>query len=899
MDALTAAIEIMIPHHVLSLAAPLLLQACGAEPRRQKPPEDTIPALDTGPVDDEDPACDTGQLEDDGECVPAACGTGTWGDLQTDDGTIYVDIAASEGGDGSEAAPFASIQAGLDAAGAAGGAMVAVAAGTYPETLELGLTHDGVHLAGRCRDLVTIDASVGGELTAGLDIDLKGSEAAFSGLTVRGSRYVGVLFGSGTVTLKDSFVVGSQYVGIAAHQTGFQPTSLAVESCDVLENAAVGLLSIGSSTSVTLLETTIQDTRAAKSGEGGYGIEVYDGARLDAESCLVAGSSKAGIIAAGSDTEVTLRETTIGDTDPDASGVDGDGIQVVQGASLAAQSCQIEDNTTTGIVLADTDTTASLYGTTIRGTRPDGNGAFGDGIDVYGGASLVAESCAVEENARIGILVGETGSSAELLGTSVMDTRALASGEGGYGMQVFGGASLETESCALQGNTKVGLAVSGPDTVATLRQTAIQDTLPDAEGEHGYGIDIRDGAGLDAEDCELRGNTSLGILAADADTWISLCEVAILNTQPNGDQECGYGVEVYGAHLAMQSCQVEGNTGVGVLAGGVGTSVNLQDTTIAATKRGEIYTIGVGLFAQLSAVVEATNLVVASTEGPGLYAISEDSVLACSSCTLSDSQFAGAVVVADAYLAIHESTIEGTSEQENIGGGVGIYGGPWIGGPPALAVDDTAILDNPIAGIWLSGVGSYSLTGNTIHAGEGWTRHNLTKCGDAVYARDGLTAWDGGSGLLLENNELLGGRGAGLFLDNATCTLSGNSYADNAVDLVAQGSGCDAPPQGHEGETLGSVELCPPYDYATCGDEFSLYLELAVLDSGYGAAFMGPDRHAPGAQQLAALPILPLAPRAEPALFRAPPHRQARTPSTPRGARTADGDTGPRAATFR
>ena len=31
--------------------------------------------------------------------------------------------------------------------------MVAVAAGTYPETLDLDRAHDGVRLAGRCREL--------------------------------------------------------------------------------------------------------------------------------------------------------------------------------------------------------------------------------------------------------------------------------------------------------------------------------------------------------------------------------------------------------------------------------------------------------------------------------------------------------------------------------------------------------------------------------------------------------------------------------------------------------------------------------------------------------------------------------------------------------------------------
>ncbi len=85
--------------------------------------------------------------------------------------------------------------------------------------------------------------------------------------------------------------------------------------------------------------------------------------------------------------------------------------------------------------------------------------------------------------------------------------------------------------------------------------------------------------------------------------------------------------------------------------------------------------------------------------------------------------------------------------------------------------------------------------------------------------------------MLLEDNELLDGLGAGLFLDGASATLSGNIYANNAADLVSQGADCSTPPVGYEAEAFSTVELCPAYDYATCGDEFVLFLELAEPES--------------------------------------------------------------------
>jgi len=359
-----------------------------------------------------------------------------------------------------------------------------------------------------------------------------------------------------------------------------------------------------------------------------------------------------------------------------------------------------------------------------------------------------------------------------------------------------------------------------------------------------------------------------------------LRETAIEDTEPHEDGEYGFGILVFGgASLDGDGCEVEGNNAVGVAAVGGDTWVTLRDTRVAATTRGEIQTVGIGIVAQESATVETTGVEVSSNEGPGLYSLDEGSLLSCSGCVLRDNQFAGAVVVSGAALRIEDSSIEDTVQQENIGGRVGIFAEPWYGEPPALSVSGTTIQDNPVAGIWLSGEGSYWLSGNTIHGGDGWSREGLTKCGDAVYVRDGVEAWDGSSGLLLENNELLDGQGAGLFLDNASATLSSNSYETNAVDLVVQGSDCDTPPDGYDSEALGYAELCPTYDYATCGDEFTLYLTLEEPETGHGAPLMHPGLFDPDVLPLPVLPdirlrrpdiapLVPPVPNAEPPKLR-------------------------------
>ena len=75
------------------------------------------------------------------------------------------------------------------------------------------------------------------------------------------------------------------------------------------------------------------------------------------------------------------------------------------------------------------------------------------------------------------------------------------------------------------------------------------------------------------------------------------------------------------------------------------------------------------------------------------------------------------------------------------------------------------------------------------------------------------------------------------------------------MDLISQGPECSTPAEGYEDEAIGSAELCPTYDYATCGDEFMLYMTLAEPESGYGAAYMSPGLRGPGELHLPTLPV--------------------------------------------
>ena len=598
---------------VVSLAAPLLFLSC-------TPVEPT----DTAPVN----PCEEGFIEDeDGSCIAEACGLGTWGNLPVDGDSVYVNVEAEPDGDGSESAPLTSIQAGLDAAGEAGGGLVAVAGGDYAETLKMIKKHGGVHLAGRCRELVKIDASVGDESTPGIEIDVKGESVEVSGVTVRKSKYAGVLVGSGTVALLDSTVAKNKYVGVWAEQTGAKPINLTLDRCLVRANKDTGLYVYSSGTSVNLMDTTVENTKLVSGGDSANGIYMSGGASLTAQDCTVSGNT-------------------------------GIGIYIASGGILNMKDCVVSGNTGLGVIGTGSDTSLTLQDTVVTNTLPI-ESKSGFGVAVSDGARLEARSSQITKNIGVGLIVMDPGSYVHLEESTISDTKSTGeawlpaeglqgTSSGGVGLMVARGAELYAENSLIARNLQFGVMVFDEGTLATLHSTTIEDTTPSENGYQAVGIEIGGGATFNSEDCLIRGNQGMGLIAYDT-----------------------------------------------------GTNVTLQRTTIASTSHApgspDATTVGLGVVVEAWANVNATELDVVSTEGPGIYVIAAGQ-LSCIGCTIADNQFAGAVVITEGSLELTDSLIEGTTESSNVGGGMGIYANPSITGYdfiPTLTLTNTTIRDNP------------------------------------------------------------------------------------------------------------------------------------------------------------------------------------------------------------
>ncbi len=705
----------------------ILLAACADHPAGKPPADEATP-------------CGEGEIPDDSACVPEACGAGTWGNLSVDDDTVYIDIDAVGDGDGSEAAPLTSVQAGVDLAGDRGGGLVAVAAGTYVEAVAMGGGHDGVTLAGRCRDLVTIDGSAGDKLPVIQIVGARKRPAiGIDGLTMRGGTYGGLWVQQATVSVRAS---------------------------DVRENATLGIV-VGDA-EVILDDVGVYDSQPDQHGDWGRGIDVEGGAALTATGCTIRGNRDAGLVATGAGTEVTLVDAQVLDTAPSADGTGGSGVAIQDGATLSATGCTVQGNSDIGVFATGARTTVELVDDLILDTLPSPDGTGGRGIGVESGAGLTATGCTVQGNTEVGVLARDEGTTIDLVETTIRDTLALPDGTAGIGLQVGFGAMATADRCTIQGNRMVGVSAWSGGTAVDLVDTEVLDTAQSVDGMYGEGISVQGGATLTASGCTVGENTEIGVLAV-----------------------------------------------------GAGTTVDLTHTQVRATQRGRETGFGLGVTAQLEARIRADHTGISDTEGPGVYVVQGGRVELVQ-VELTGNTFAGAVAL-DGSLDLDACSITGTRPDKESGGGFGVYGTAAFG-PPDITLTGSTIGPHDYAAVWLDGPGTYDVEGNQLSGSDGVAQGGSTLHGNAVFAENGVAAWDGTTGLLLSDNLFTSASAIGVLLDDSSAGMDRNEWSGNAVGLRQQA--CNGPdhvagPNDDglvddvapltEADTLGapSAQVCP------------------------------------------------------------------------------------------
>ncbi len=402
------------------------------------------------------------------ECRPVApCADGTWGDIPVDGNTQYVDGSYAGGNsNGTAAQPWTSINDAINAA--AGSAIVAIAAGSYAEEVEI--SDKAVRLWGRCPEMVEIVGPANAMATVFVT-DSYGSE--LHDLAVRSDDGIGVLSSAGELLLERLWLHDIPNRGVSIEET-LGSTTLVVRDSLVENVIEVGVF-VGGSTA-TVERSVIRDVMPHPSFGFGSGMTVKPDtdhvmrATVVARQSLIERTHSCALQIISSD--VTVDGCAVLDTLPEQNGALGIGVGLARDPAFGPpvvdlRGCVIERSHAAGI--SAEASVLSVLNTTIRDTQPQQMaGAFGNGIRVQNdvaaamSSELYLTTSLVEDNHEVGVLGMD--SAITLDGVLVRRTQTRLDGTFGDGValvQSDGGATGTITGSFVNENARAGLANFG------------------------------------------------------------------------------------------------------------------------------------------------------------------------------------------------------------------------------------------------------------------------------------------------------------------------------------------------------------------------------------------------------------------------------------------------------
>jgi len=491
----------------------------------------------------------------------APCGSGTWGDIPTDGATQHVDLNYGGSSDGSAGQPWTSIQAGIDAA--TDGAIVAIAAGSYQESLLV--QGKAVRLWGRCPAMVQVTSS------SATPIRIRWSASEVRNLAVTApTQNVLLNVGGGAtgvivdrVWLHDGAFLGLDIEG------GNPGATLARSLIEDIQGTGV----FGYGAAITVEDSVIRNiSPRASDGNWGEGIRVWDDAvgvssDLQVRRTFIATTHTAGVFVRGS--PLVLSDCLIRDTLPTPAGMSGNGVHgypsVVDGdpANLLVSTSVVEGSHRNGIVADSSE--LWVEHTVVRDVKAvevDGVwasvGIAAITLDDQPRAALTVRSSLVEKTRVYGIVA--SGADAVVEATIVRDTEPIVTGivggvdVGGRGIGVENRsidvpASLVVRGVVIERTHEMALGALGGE--VEVESTRISDVAARSatDGLLGRGINIQIAAetgvpssGLVSDSLVERAHDH-GIMVLDSEATIESTRVRQTMQADNGMFGRGIGVQ--------------------------------------------------------------------------------------------------------------------------------------------------------------------------------------------------------------------------------------------------------------------------------------------------------------------------------------------------------------------
>lgn len=349
------------------------------------------------------------------------------------------------------------------------------------------------------------------------------------------------------------------------------------------------------------------------------GVSADGGARLEASRVSIEGTHEVALAASDADTFVALTDAAVRDG-ADVSGSFG-GIHVQMGARVEGTRMVVSNLPNGGAIAVGAGSTLVLVDSVVRDMHP--YPSFGLGIEVTAGALLQATRVVVSDNHFLGISVSDAESRAELSHVVARRTGTIGTDSSyGYGIQVQDGASLDANALLVSENHAVGIGVLGSGTTARLTDAVVRGSVPSESGFGGRGIELIQGARATATRVLVRNTYEAGVVALDAATDLTLEDVVIEGTRLGvgtllGSDTLAFGIIAQGsAAITATRVTVEDADAIGVVAFTFAT-IRGQDVTVRHVLRTGVRPFGHGV-AAIGGSVDLTSFVVSDVAMCGL-----------------------------------------------------------------------------------------------------------------------------------------------------------------------------------------------------------------------------------------------------------------------------------------
>jgi hypothetical protein len=497
--------------------------------------------------------CLTGEAHFPGEggCRPigTACPPGVFPtDLPADTMVVYIDDSAEPGGDGSQSAPYTSLTE-VSWSSLPTGTTVALAKGSYDGTVAL---KAGTALVGACaaETILTgqplgdppppvVQVNSPGSVARLRDLSIRSPNQAaisvsdgrallVSGVLIEGVLAFGVLVSDGgRVDLADVVVTGTRLTPVNGRGAGIFVSiggELRAERLLLVDNASVALLAISGRAEIE--DGLIADTQLNARGEDGHGLNALEGGQIVGRRLLIERNQRSAVSVGNA--AVRLSDTIVRDTlAPDSADVGGLGLDSFREGAIELSRTVVSGNREAAITL-NYDARADLTDVVLRETSPRTiDDRYGRAINAQYASHVVAERVLIADNHDIAVFTLDPGTTTSLTDVSIHRTASDLVRPTGTAIEVAQGAQLSATRVGVYECRNIGIRIEGTGTTATFVDAFVSEAMVATNGLIGWGVLSMGGASVDLERVVVSDSHEAGFVIGGSGTAVRASDVAL------------------------------------------------------------------------------------------------------------------------------------------------------------------------------------------------------------------------------------------------------------------------------------------------------------------------------------------------------------------------------------